>query len=162
MQTAQHSFNFRGIKIVDGSYQSKKSLCDRCFHPVCSDFAATDCKDMTFALKFNRPLRGFDLPLFNTFRIGEAWSKRLMPGSIVALVDSETDKPFSYAKVISVHCGGKESMARLYGQFNHNIQALKIVDNIATVMLNRLKNASGTLIYNNSDKATVVFLETIE
>ncbi|MGZ8172965.1 MAG: hypothetical protein ACXWT0_03830 [Methylobacter sp.] len=156
------SYNYRDITLNSGVYQAAKEvLCSRCIHPVCADFAALRCHDFTPALKFKPPLRGFDNATFNTFRCGVAWSKRVTPGSLVALVNAKTDEAFGYAKVTAAHVGEKRSMAELHGEFNHSIQALEIKTNIADVMLKRLKNSSGSMIYNNNDKVTVIYLERL-
>lgn len=156
------SFNFRGIKL-DGSHfvATDRVLCERCHHPVCSDYAALRCEDYSSALKFKPPLRGFDKPSFNTFRLGGAWAKRLRVGSIVALIDSKTDSAFAHARVTDVKVGNKHEMARLYGKDNHTMQALNVTTDIEEAMLKRLKATSGSMIYNSTDTATVIYLEKI-
>lgn len=158
----EFSYNYRDIVLDHDTYQAKKSiLCTRCRHPCCSDYAALRCNDFTPSLKFKPPLLGFDNAVFNTFRCGEAWSKRLKPGSLVAIVNSKTDEVFAHARVTAVHVGEKHEMAEAHGEFNHSIQALKIKDKIAQMMLKRLKNSSGSLIYNNNENVTVIYLEML-
>lgn len=158
---AQLNYNFRGITITDGIHSANKSLCDRCFHPVCSDYSTLSCQDFTPALKF-KALIGFDNERFNTFRIGAAWSKRLKPDSLVAIVNAKTDELFAHCRVTEVYCGNKVQMADLHGYFNHSMLALNITDNIAFHMLKRLKNSSGSMIYNSSDTVSVIYLEKIK
>jgi len=156
----QPNYNFRGIELIDGIYQSKSSLCDRCFHPVCSGYTATSCKDYTLALKFKSP-KGFDLENVNTFRLGKAWFKRLGKGSLVAVINSKTNTVFKYAYVTEVYFGNKQEMAELYGKDNHTMRYRNVTDNIATEMLKRLKSSSGSMIYNNTDTASVIYLEVL-
>lgn len=158
---ARLNYNFRGIAIVDGIHSANKSLCDRCFHPICSDYSTLTCQDFTPALKF-KALIGFDNERFNTFRVGAAWSKRLKVGSLVAIVNAKTDEVFTHCRVTEVYFGEKMQMAEIHGKFNHSIQTLNITDNIATQMLKRLKNSSGTMIYNSSSTVSVIYLEKIK
>lgn len=156
---AQPNFNFRGIKLTDGMHQAtEKILCNRCFHPVCDNYAAMSCVDFTPALKFKPPLRGFDNENFNSFRIGTAWAKRLAPGSLVAIVNSKTNETFGHAEVIEVHTGEKSEMAKLHGEFNHTMLALNVHDNIVEMMLKRLKTTSGSMIYNSNDHVSVIYM----
>lgn len=158
----QTRFSYRDIKLANDTYTATKSiLCNRCNHPACTDFAAMQCADFTPSLKFKPPLRGFDNVRFNTFRCGEAWAKRLQKGSIVAIVDAKTDDILGHAYVTEVHFGNKLQMAELHGKYNHTMQALNIVDNIAETMLKRLKSTSGSMIYNGSDNVSVIYLEMI-
>lgn len=151
--------NYRGITLNEGTYQAAKEvLCGKCLHPVCQDFAAMRCEDFTPALKFKPPMRGFEFETFNTFRIGDAWSKRLKPGSLIAIVNARTNEVFGHAEVTAVYVGDKREMADRHGQFNHNIQALEIRDNIAQTMLKRLKNSSGSRVYDGSEQVTVIYL----
>lgn len=158
----QTQFSYRDITLNNNVYKANKSvLCDRCNHPVCANFATMQCEDFTPSLKFKPPLRGFDQPRFNTFRCGEAWSKRLQKGSMVAIVNAKTNAVEGHAYVTEVHFGNKQQMAELHGKFNHSMLALNIVDNIAETMLKRLKNSSGSMIYNSSDNVSVIYMEMI-
>jgi hypothetical protein len=94
--------------------------------------------------------------------MGEAWSKRLKPGSLVAIVNAKTDEVFTHCRVTEVYFGEKMQMAELHGYFNHSMLALNMTDNIATQMLKRLKSSSGSMIYNSSDTVSVIYLERIE
>ena len=159
----QTQLSYRDITLSDNTYTAtKRVLCDRCDHPVCSNFAAMQCADFTPRLNFKAPLMGFDFPRFNTFRCGTAWVKRLQKGSLVAIFNTKTYTVVGHAYVTEVHFGNKQRMAELHGLFNHSMLALEIVDNIAETMLKRLKNSSGSMIYNSSDDVSVIYLEMLD
>lgn len=154
--------SYRGIELKQGLFVSKtKTLCDSCANPCCSDFAAKECRDFVPVIKFRPPIRGFS-GRFNTFRMGNVWAKRASPGVIMGLANAKTEEIFGYAKVTEVHTGPKQDLAKLFALDNHNIRALEITENVAEVMLRRLKNSSGTRAYNATDVATVIYMEMIQ
>lgn len=159
----QTQFSYRDINLSNNIYiATKNTLCSRCKHPACADFAAMQCEDFTPSLKFKPPLRGFDQIRFNTFRCGKAWSRRLQKGSLIAIVNSKTDEIFCHAYVTEIYFGEKHQMADLHGKFNHTMLSLNVVDNIVETMLKRLKSTSGSMIYNSSESVSVIYLKVID
>lgn len=160
------SLNNRGITLIDDISYSKRSLCVRCHHPVCSNYATLSCKDFIPAITFKYPIKGIDNDVFNTFRIGEAWFKRVKEGSLVALVEVKENTIVGYCKVLSVYVGGKLEMAKLYGKDNHTMQSMNLShesnDIIALSMLDRLRKTNGKMIYDSSDFVTVIYLTRVK
>lgn len=160
------SLNNRGITLIDGVSYSQKSLCVRCHHPICSNYATLSCKDFTPALTFKYPIKGIENEIFNTFRIGKAWSKRVSAGSLVCLVETKNNTVVTHCKVLSVYVGEKLEMAKRYGKDNHTMQSMNLShesdDIIAISMLERLRKTSGNMIYNSSDYVTVIYLTEVK
>lgn len=102
-----------------------------------------------------RDKRGTD-KVFNTFRLGAAWSSRVQPGTEVALVDGG-GQIFGTAKVRSVYHGAIEDMAILFGEDNHMLLEKDAV--LPDDMLRVLRGAYGGMIYDAHDTATVIYLE---
>lgn len=58
--------------------------------------------------------------VFNTFRLGRAWSKRLNEGDSVLLINKKESSYIGYARIIAVHTGKLSDMGEQYGSQNHN------------------------------------------
>ena len=153
--------SYKGITINGSNFESKTSLCEKCLHPACHDYATLSCSDFTPALSFKTPLIGFNNELFNTFRIGKSWSKRLVRGAMVAITDCKTGDVIHYAIATGIYVGEKEEMLEKHGRFNHSILALNISDNIAFVLSERLKRTYGKMIYNSTGYLTAIYLKVI-
>lgn len=153
--------DYRGIHLKDGDFLSNtKILCNHCANPVCDDYAAKSCSEFTPTLKFKRTI-GFEGE-FNTFRIGRAWSKRVTEGMTVALMSAKDSRIVGYADVTRVYAGKKEALAEMFGKDNHCARALNITEDVPATMLRRLKNASGTMIYNSNPDATIIYMRMIK
>lgn len=152
--------NLRGVTLTRETYTSKgEVLCSRCQNIICENYAAQICREFVPPIKFSKSAKGLDLPRFNTFRIGEAWHKRLYVGKQVALV--KEDEIVSMAIVEALHIGEKEEMAENFAHENHSIIALDVKENIPEVMLKRLRNTSGKLFYDMSKLITVIYLRPV-
>ena len=153
--------DMRGISRIENGYSSDlRILCSHCgLRPICSDFAATTCDLFTPIISFRRSIGGWD-GVWNTFRIGSAWNKRLRVGDLIGLFDSTTKEIFAYARVRKLAHGKKEDMAAQHGADNHNIRALTLEKaDIPTMVLKRLRKAYGNRIYESSAYCTVIYLE---
>lgn len=112
-------------------------------------------------IKFKPPIRGLTEQKTNTFRVGLGWFKRLKVGDKVNLLNTKTLEVFAIAIVAEIDSGEKQMMAEMHGEFNHSIQSLQIKDNIAAVILRRLKSSSGTRAFDGTKYITVIYLEQI-
>jgi hypothetical protein len=70
-------------------------------------------------IEFSPPMSGLDGE-FNTFRLGIAWSKRLMPGDLVCLMNKKEFLLMGHAEVTAVHVGKLSDMSALHARRNHN------------------------------------------
>jgi len=161
LDTTPPIVDYRGIHSKDGAFYSKtKTLCNHCANPICDEFAAQLCGEFVPTIKFTS-LKGIEGE-FNTFRIGDAWSRRVSEGMTVALMNSKKNVIMCFAEVTSVFVGDKFALADMFSQDNHSIKALDVIDDVPEKMLKRLKNASGTMIYNANERATVIYLKVID
>jgi hypothetical protein len=60
---------------------------------------------------------GLDLPLFNTLRLGQNWSKRVKTGQLVLI--AYKDDVIATAEVDGVHCGKAADMLNTFAETNH-------------------------------------------
>ena len=57
--------------------------------------------------------------LFNTIRVGKAWTQRLDPNQTIALYEVKEKRIFGHARVIGHACGNIEAMLKDHAQANH-------------------------------------------
>lgn len=115
-----------------------KILCDHCaMKPDCpvpgNIFSAASalgavlsvktCASYMLPLTFRRPLIGLNAPYWNTFRLGEAMSKRLSPGDRVALWETQSNQCVGTARVLNVEFGPGSDMLSAHAVDNHMLQA---------------------------------------
>lgn len=72
-----------------------------------------------YVLDFQPPFSGVD-GSFNTFRLGASWSKRLLEGDVVLLVDTKTRQVFGRAKVLTIGVGPLLEMLDRHAAMNHS------------------------------------------
>ena len=152
--------NMRRVQFVEDEdsryYASKAELCAYCGAlPTCSlrkskqqqwrGLLQKACEAFLPILAFSQP-KGLERE-FNTFRMGTAWAKRLVPGSLVALMDTKRDEIIGQAKVTALFTGDKREMAKAYGEDNHILLSRGIKGLEAeAAMLKVLRNTFGKLI----------------
>lgn len=116
------------------------------------------CEKYFPVLGFMPPHVGLD-DRFNTIRIGDTWTKRVVPGkTIVALVDTKTNEVIGYARVIRVHTGVYDEMLRKHALFNHNMKGVQ--ENPVEYIGSILHKAFGHFIKDDS-KLTALYLERV-
>lgn len=74
---------------------------------------------MLRVVEFTPPMSGLDGE-FNTFRLGVAWSKRVVPGDEVLLLDKKTFSIIGRAEITEIHVGTLIDMSALHALRNHN------------------------------------------
>lgn len=111
-------------------------------------------------------LHGLDRDLFNTVRIGGAWSDRLKPGNDVALIDTKNGKFLELREVYRVFSGKLSDIIQDHARFNHALlhEISEGLDKSeAPQRLERiLKNAYGTNIASGDRTASVIYLKRKE
>lgn len=160
----------RSIKMVQGEHRSKDILCDRCGRkPICGHYARgrrqqrrashPSCKGYIPVLKFKKPHKGFE-GNFNTFRHGKAWLKRAQVGTILGLVDADTELVFGYARITSIIVGDKQEMEAAHGRKNHAMRDAPEMNDVEFTeqFIKLRKRNSGNMIYNNAKYATVLYM----
>lgn len=122
-----------------------------------------ECTEFLPLLAFRPPIRGFD-GRFNTFRLGQAWTKRVVDGSRVALMDTKSHEVFAVAAITDVHSGDKRTMAEQHGANNHNVRVTGVPasEKVGDYMLRRLRNSFGKMIYENQSDATVLYMRVMQ
>ena len=150
-------------------YISKKVLCDHCGRSgACNmegssrgmwkSYVTKKCHEFMPVIAFKPPLIGFE-GVFNTFRMGGAWVKRVAPGSQIGLLDTSTQSVFATATITDVISGDKNEMAYLHGCRNHLFKSQQLSDEVAAREIKKaLRTLSGNLIYNNNTIATVIYM----
>lgn len=116
------------------------------------------CEKYFPVLGFRPPHVGLD-ERFNTLRVGETWTKRVVPGkTLVALVDTKTDEVLGYARVKRVHSGPYQEMLEKHAQFNHNMKGVQ--ENPIEYIDRILRKAHGHFL-NEQSKLTALYLERV-
>ena len=150
-------------------YSSKRLLCDHCGRQSrCPDEAGNrdrwtqikTCDAFMPVLAFKPPHVGMETE-FNTFRMGPAWTKRVAPGSLVGLLDTQTQSVFAQATVQRVIAGQREEMAHAHGYMNHLEISHGSSDRAESAerTLKALRRLYGNLIYTNNPSVTVIYLK---
>lgn len=166
--------NMRRIRPIDvGATREFVSKADLCLHcgalPTCTIrarqqrvwrlLAEKQCGQFQPVLTF-QSLAGME-GRFNTFRMGGAWARRVVPGTVVALMD-RSKTIVAHARVYKVDYGDKHAMAREHGASNHLILARGTRGlTVEEAMLKVLRNVFGKLIFEAQPKATVIYLERL-
>lgn len=147
-------------------------LCDQCGRDACSvrmimkriwhnrfgaDLAVTRCASFVPVLEF-RNGAGLDAPEFNTFRLGGAWAKRVVNGSIMRL---NYPGGVRFARVKSVTTGPFSVMSKEFGIDNHlaiEASALGMEIDLEAVMT----ECYGKHRFNSSSTVAVIEMEGID
>ena len=154
--------NLRTLKIHDElGYTMKNGMCSRCgSNPLCASQSSEvqTCTAYEPVLAF-QSLAGCELS-FNTVRLGSAWSKRVTPGSIVALVNKAGEK-LAEAVVEAVRVGPREQMIAEHAGSNHLMVARKAQRPNAE-LTRVLRNLYGPNFLVRSETMTVIYLRIVE
>ena len=97
--------------------------------------------------------------VFNTFRLGVAWKKRIGPGDTVFITCKSKSLVIGVAKVLFVEVGELSEMAGLHASLNHNHKGSS--DPKATLVSGMIKRYGPHKCGENS-KVAVIYLEIIE
>lgn len=162
----------RYIKRVNGQYESSQILCPDCGRRIGCSLQASKltewqrarrktCHVFQIKIGFRPPTVGVG-GIFNTFRIGKAWSGRLIEGDVVALEDTVSEAVFGLARVVKVLLGPKADMEATHASANHNLVGERLTPNEAAQWLKkRLLKRYGPRIYNDATEHSVIYLECI-
>lgn len=163
--------DMRGVQFLDGIYSKRTGdLCERCGnYNHCDDSSANDvlgielvvsrCERFSPILLFVNPAGTEEE--FTTIRLGEAWSKRVLPGSVVTLTDKAT--VYGKAEVTHVRTGSKENMIIESIWTNHLMLEFQgTVEERIERMTKIVRNSYGNLIWKNNRKATILHLRRRE
>ncbi len=105
---------------------------------------------------FRAPIVGIE-ERFNTFRLGTAWSKLLIPGMKVILINETAKMTIAMAEVERVEVGTLAEMCERHAHENHS--HLHVTDGRAGEMLNaKLKRLYGPHIATDTKRCTVIWL----
>lgn len=141
-----------GVQDSCHHYRANAALADREKITV----AVLHCQDYQQPFKFNDPVGTGGL--FNTFRLGDASSKRTREGDIVTLVDKHSRK-FGEAVVLRVQVMNKEDAIHRHSAENHTYIDQKLSrPEAARRMAALLPNLYGGLIVRNNSLITVINL----
>lgn len=139
------------------SKHNGNALCDACAaSSECPQRnAKTRCAEFIPVLRF-AVNENLELPLWNTIRIGKAWSDRLPVGSRVGVWD-DVRKVLSYATVVDNHWGeNKVDVLAGHAAKNHIGMTL---DNPAVELAEVLANCYGRGFYAKSFGLSVLYLQ---
>ena len=110
-----------------------------------------------YALDFAPPFSGMDNEIFNTFRLGVSWSKRIKPDDEVYILSSKDKLIRSKAIVESVEVGTLGELLLIHASSNHNEINSKDGRESERLYQYMLK-LYGPHIVNLKKKATVIYL----
>lgn len=121
---------------------------------------AKRCADFVPVLGFKQPLLGFENERFSTFRLGEAWHKRLYKGALVGLFNKDKSKLFGYAEVEKLELDGLKNACERFARFNHSQLHLDDL-NAPQRMYARLSRLYGPSLATENKPTTVIFLRKL-
>lgn len=78
----------------------------------------TVCQRFVPVLGFRPPIVGLEKS-FNTMRLGKAWTERVAPGTVVALLNTVDSKLLGFARVTHIEVGAFDTMVWAHGADNH-------------------------------------------
>ena len=160
----QPKCDMRGINLVDGMYFSRKNLCEHCGRLTVCTIAgkATRCGGFIPTLPF-RDMIGTKTG-FSTFRLGPAWSKRVVVGSIIGLYSLKTQRIEGFASVGVMHTGERDKLLRAHADTNHAMlfMAYGSRDEMVQRFEKLLRRTYGNMIYDHYDDATVLYLQRVQ
>lgn len=154
--------NLRTLKVhEEHGYTMKTAMCSRCgYNELCGSKSdeVSACKAYEPVLAF-QSLAGCELS-FNTVRLGSAWSKRVKPGTTVALVNKAGEKLAS-AVVEAVRVGPRTQMIAEHAASNHLMIARKAQRPNAE-LTRVLRNLYGPNFLARAETMTVIYLRINE
>lgn len=106
-------------------------------------------------------LSGLDLPLWNTFRLGEAWDKRLTAGMWVAIGNTKTGKIVRKMRVIGTVTAPLPELCDQHAAMNHAILSRDDLTSEQEVveLMRILRNSYGTNYVGGGRPGTAIYLE---
>lgn len=138
-----------------GIFEANKALAKNNISPIyksCAFFQPT--------ISFRPKIVGVD-GRFNTIRIGSAWSRKLHPGVVVALMNSETSEVFAKAEVESVVLGPLEQMLHLHARYNHSVLTVPSEEAPARLK-SAIAKAYGEKVLEGNPETSVIYLKRIQ
>lgn len=165
--------NYRSVRREIFWFTSNGDICNHCARQVagCKVKWALDdefvtvsrdkrCADFVPVLGFRRPLLGFENERFSTFRLGDAWRKRLYKGALVGLYNKDKGELFGYAEVEKLELDGLRSACERFSHFNHSQLHLD-KENAPQRMYKRLSKLYGPSAASENKLTTVIFLRKL-
>lgn len=138
-----------------GIFEANKLMAKNNIRPIyksCAFFQPT--------ITFKPKILGVD-DRFNTIRIGSAWSKKLHPGVVVALANSDNMEVFSKAEVEEVFIGPLYKMLEDHAHMNHSV--LHVPREDAPKRLEQaIIKAYGEKVLEGNPETSVIYLRTIK
>ena len=113
-----------------------------------------------YVLDFAPPIIGMD-GVFNTFRLGAAWVKRVEGGEVILLVNKARSLVIGRAKVVDIEVGTLTDMAQKHAYRNHNHREYEQTVAAERLIQSMIKRY-GPHKCNENSKVTVMYLEIIE
>lgn len=111
-------------------------------------------------IEFSPPMEGIEGE-FNTFRLGGAWAKRVVPGDTVWLMDKKQFLIFGSATVTEIHVGKLNEMSDLYACHNHNQKGLDPEGANKRLITNMIKRYGPNMCDENK-RVTVICMRRTE
>jgi len=147
--------NTRYLKYKDGLYRNGGAClpCDNCAIRSMCGAELTECPIMVPTLSFSD--RFGTGGVFNTLRLGKAWSQRIHPGQLIALHDS--DGVYGYAEVQQLYCGEFYPMMKTHAHANH-LMLGKDFETAIAAMTEWFKKQYGPTVVKEATKITAVYL----
>ncbi|UKL14968.1 hypothetical protein hairong_063 [Pseudomonas phage hairong] len=152
--------NLRTLRFTEDGYRMKTGLCAHCGHnELCSvqSDVRQECYAFQPSLMF-QSLAGTELS-FNTFRLGGAWAKRVLPGRIVGLVD-KNGKKLDEAVIEGIRVGPRDLMIEEHARMNHLMIASGSTQPIRDLR-RKLTNLYGPNYLARADLMSVIYLRRI-
>lgn len=152
--------DMRGVD-YDGAktYSVKRGvLCDKCGNCNVCYLAVQECDKFKPTIGFVPPL-GQLTGSFNTIRLGAAWKKRGVQGTVVTLVNTKSKEIIGDAIITGIYVDEKDTIALKHGKNNHLLKPKKLgADEAAKEIKRILVNCYGKLYYNHAKKLTAIRL----
>ena len=119
------------------------------------------CHSYQPIISFRPRLIGFS-GRFNTFRIGNAWYQRLMPGVVVGLMNTQNSEVFARAVVERIEVGSFSQMCKEHASNNHMLLGMEPVA-AGKKMEEILRQMYGRILQDNQDRleTTVIYMRNV-
>lgn len=143
---------------AEGQYVSGagKIPCDHCGNIMhCAMAPMQTCSVFMPAIPFS-VLVGMNR-LFNTIRVGKAWTQRLDPGQMIALYEAREKRIFGHARVIGHTSGGITGMLEDHARANHLMLDTPPADAPA-ILHSWLRQNYGPRIITDQTNLTAIYL----
>ena len=143
---------------VTGEYftGAGKIPCDHCGHQfICQAKPRISCAEFLPAIPFTDEA-GMQ-KLFNTIRVGMAWTRRLYSGQVISLYSPKSKIIFGHGRVLHTAAGPIDDMLAQHAHANH-LMLPESSEEAPSILHGWLKQNYGPRIINETTRITAIYI----